>query len=761
MEFVVYLEQLLGKSIPALPAPPSDLLSRSLACRLWNVCIQVHAQLTALSPPPPTLLQDLCVLRSYCCSCLELHLPAEEMMRYWARTGKAYLDCQDMEAAAFHLQKAEQCGKEGANPPPESWFHLYKWSLELCVKRNGETGNYIQLLCDLLASLPGERLSLCYFLYKDVAYPLSEKNLLAQAIAALNACLSLASDTPRRTEQVTISARSLLCSLYLDLQAYSLASELLQQLPENAASLALRVKLLIKTEDMSAFSDLIEVIVEQGPECVHTISDLLLSSSQLMDACRLLWTATQRFQQSDLVTKWAKALFSLVTMEPSLSETADYLSTSKALEAVCSFGTCEAVLPFLWNLAVERSHAEDFQGSSSILRKIAGTTQDEEMKQNALVLLAQNEFQQGHFESALESLTQTTQNDGKPALLRLHTLLRMQAASRDSVMRTFACLRTSEEIITAVSIVLQEKETQQDWSAVQSLVSAQLVKVLQSECTDSRLPKVVKFAVQTLSSTELVLECLQACALWPGLGEEDREWLHKKAWNLAIALPPGLLAYNLLQAAERLATTVEAKQRCQLTACHVCFAGGPGVKHQEALAALRKLQPVASLQSLHREMEFEGLLVTAPGSMAEYLERTCLSAQELKTAAGAAHRLKRPDITAMCLKQLLHVNCQSEVAETAAVLRTLVCLAASSDESFCYVEQAVKVASERTYPKDELDWLVAECWNSGVKNYRLDKLILAERWMSLALRLVEKNESVHSEQMRKVYSEVMRQRYGS
>lgn len=759
MEFVVYLEQLQElQDISSFPALPSDPLSLSLASRLWNACIQLQLLLESTGSSP--LLLDLCYIRCYCCTSLASHLLPQDMVRFWARTAKAYLDCNELQEAAGCLQKAEESSKSATEVSIECKFHLYKWSLELAVKRDGDIGNYVKLLCDLLPELPGERLGLCFFLYKNVAYPLSQRSLFAHAITALNACLALTAESPRRTEEVAVKARTLLCSLYLELQAYSKARDLLRLLPTNSATLSLHTKLLILTEAMGSFPDLIKDILQQGPACAQCVCDLLLSCSQLMDACRLLWEAAQHFQQSDLVVSWAKTLFCLVTMDPALSETAEYLSINAALEAVCASDDCEPVLPFLWNLCVERSHAGDFEGSTMVLRKVLASAQDSQMKHNALVLLAQNCFRLGRLEEALESLSHTSPQDGKTALLRLHILLRLKAASRDSIASTFASLRTTEDIIAAASEVLQEREHLQDWPDAQRLVCAQLTKVMQSEVTDSRLSQVVKLAVQSASDPALTLEYLHTCALCRGLTEEDRDWLHKKAWNLAIAQSPSLLTYNLLRTAGQLATTHEQQQRCLLAACHTCFIGGLNSKYQESLAILQSIQTEAGLLSMQREVEFEGLLVAAPETLAEHLEKATLSAENLKSAAGAAFKLRRPDIAALCLKQLLRVS-QDDVAETAAVLRTLAILAASCDESFCYVEQAVKVAAERVYPREEVEWLLALCWNNGVKNYRLDKLVWAERWMSVAMRLVEKSESAHSEQMRKVYSEVLRQRYDS
>jgi len=759
MEFVVYLEQLQElKDLSALPALPSDPLNLQLASRLWNACIQL--QLLFESTGSSALLLDLCHIRCYCCTSLAPYLPPQDMVKFWARTAKAYLDCNELHGGTSCLQKAEDSDKLATEVSAECKFHLYKWSLELAVKRDGDIGNYVQLLCNLLPELPGERLGLCYFLYKDVAYPLSHRSLFAHAITALNACLTLAAESPRRTEEVAVKARTLLCSLYLELQAYSKARDLLRLLPTNSATLSLHTKLLIMTECMGSFPDLIKDILQHGPACAECVCELLLNCSQLMDACRLLWEAAQHFQQSDLVVSWAKTLLCLVTMDPALSESAEYLSTNAALQAVCETGCCEPVLPFLWNLCVERSLAGDFEGSTAVLRKVLASVQDGQMKHNVLVLLAQNSFRLGKLEEALESLSHTSPQDGKAALLRLHILLRLQAASRDSIASTFTSLRSTEDIVTAASEVLQEREHLRDWPEAQRLVCAQLTKVMQSEVTDSRLSAVVKLAVQSASDPALALEYLHTCALCRGIAGEDRDWLHKKAWNLAIAQSPSLLTYNLLRTAGQLAMTQEQQQRCHLAACHMCFAGGLTTKYQEALVMLQQIQACAGLQSMQREVEFEGLLVAAPETLAEHLEKAVLSAGNLKSAAGAAFKLHRPDIAALCLKQLLRVS-QDDVAETAAVLRTLSILAASCDESFCYVEQAVKAAGERTYPREETEWLLALCWNNGVKNYRLDKLVWAERWMSAAMRLVEKSESAHSEQMRKVYAEVLRQRYDS
>ena len=760
MEFVVYLEQLLDiKGLTSLPAPPSDPLSLPLASRLWNACIQLQLLLESTSPQSALLL-SLCHIRYFCCVSLSSQLQAADLVKFWARTAKAYLDCDDIQSAANCIQYAEESGETAIEVPVEAKFHLCKWSLELAVRRDGDIGNYVKILCEMVPAIPGERIGLCYFLYKDVAYPLSRRSLFAHAITALNACLTMAADSPRRTEEVTIKAKTLLCSLYLELQAYSKAKELFRLLPANPSTLTLHVKLLISTESMGSFPDLISDILQQGPDCTQSVCDLLLSCSQLMDACRLLWAAAQRFQQRDLIVNWAKTLFCLVTMDPSLSETAEYLSTAKAVEAVCKCGNCEPVLPFLWNLCVERSHAGDYEGSISLLRKILESAEDSQMKQNALILMAQNQFHMGKLEEALESLVNTSPQDGKAALLRLHVLLHMRAASKDSISSTFACMRNTEDIISVVSEVLQERENLPNWPEVQRLLCAQLTKAAQSEIADARLPKVMMFAIQTATDPTLALEYLQICALYRGADEMDRDWLHQKAWNLAIAQSPGLLAYNLLRIAGQLTRNSECQQRCLLAACHMCFTGELIAKYQEALAMVQQMHVSAALQSMHLEVEFEGLLVAAPGNVAEHFEKAALSVENLKTAAGAAFRLRRPDIAALCLKQVLRMD-QADVAEMAAVLRTLVTLAASSEESFCYVEQAAKAAGECTYPREEIEWLLALCWNNGVKNYRLDKLVWAERWMSVAMCLVEKSESAHSEQMRKVYSEVLRQRYDS
>ena len=755
MDFVVYLEQLLDcKDLAVLPAPPDTPLSESLACRLWNACIKLQQQLE--SSGPISLLLDLCQIRKYCCTSLALHHSPEDMVKFWARTGKAYLDCEDTQSANCCLQHAEDCNKAATLVPPEAVFHLHKWSLELAVNRDGEIGNYVKLLCDLIPALPGERLGLCYFFYQHVATPLAHQSRLAHAATVLNACLALAAESPKRAEEVTMKARSLLCSLYLDLQVSSKASELLSLLPMNAATLTLQVKLLIQTDALQSFSGLVERILQEGPACSHSISDLLLSSNQLMDACRLLWAATQLFQGNDFRVKWAKALFRLVATDPSLSDTAEHLSTSRALEAVS--GDCEAVLPFLWNLGVERSHAGDMEGSIVVMRKVVDNARSPERKHQALVLLAQNQVRLGQLEKALETLVQTTLNDGKPALLRLQVLLRMQGVSRDTVVSTFASLTTAEDLLTAASLLLEERNNLPDWPEIQSLVCQQLISVLQSASADDRLMKVIKFAVQVATDPTTALHYLQACADWAELDEEARDWLHRQAWNLAITHPPDLRAYHLLHTAAQLTRSTEQKQRCLLAACHVCFAGKLEAKYQEAL---EQVQRIPASDSLKREVEFEGWLVTAPATLAEYLERGNLTSQELKTAAGAAFRLQRTDLAAMCLKQLLHVQKHSDVAETAAVYRTLVTLAASAEESFCYAEQAVKLASERPYPRAEAEWLLALCWNSGIKSYHQDKLVWTERWLSAALQLVEKSHSAHSEQMRKVYAEVLRQRYDS
>lgn len=755
MDYVVYLEQLLDcKDISVLPAPPTTPLSESLACRLWNACIKLQQQIESSGPAGPLL--HLCQIRQYCCTSLALHHSPEDMVKFWARTGKAYLDCEDTQSASYCLQKAEDCSKAATLVPPEAWFHLYKWSLELAVKRDGEIGNYIKLLCDLTPTLPGERLGLCYFLYKDVAIPLSHKSRLAHAAAALNACLALTAESPKRAEEVTVKARSLLCSLYLELQVCSKARELLSLLPTNAATLTLQVKLLVQTDALQSFPALVEQILQEGPACAHSICDLLLSSNQLMDACRMLWAATQRFPHDDFEGKWATTLFRLVAMDPSLSDSAECLSTSKALESVNS--DCEAVLPFLWNLGVERSHAGDLEGSIDVMRRVVGSSQCPERKHQALVLLAQNQARLGQLEKALETLTQTTLNDGKPALLRLHVLLRMQGVSRDTIVSTFASLTTAEDLLTAASLILEERKSLPDWSAIELLVCEQLISVLRSSSTDSRLMKVIQFAVQVATEPAVALNYLQACAVWAGIGEKERDWLYWQAWNLAIAHQPDLLAYHLLHTASLLTQSTEKQQQCLLAACHVCFVGKLEDKYQEALEQVRR---APGSDSLRREVEFEGWLVTEPGTLAEYLEKENLTPQELLTAAGAAFRLRRTDLAAMCLKQLLHVQKQSDIAQTAAVYRTLVTLATSTEESFCYVEQAVKLASERSYPRAEVEWLLALCWNNGIKSYHQDKLVWTERWLSAALQLVENCHSAHSEQMRKVYAEVLRERYDS
>lgn len=762
MEFVVYLEQLLDlKTLSSLPTPPPTPLSESLSCRLWNACIKLQQQLECICPPPTALLLDLCHIRQHCCHSLARQHPPEDMIKFWVRTGKAYLDCQDIQSASDCLQKAEECSQLATAVPPAAWFHLYKWSLELAVKSDGEIRNYIQLLCDLISTLAGERLGLCYFLYKDVALPLSQKARLAHATTALTACLALAADCPKRAEELTIKARSLLCSLYLELQASSKAKELLRLLPVNSDALILHVKLLIQTDDMESFPNLIEQILQEGPASSQSISDILLSSSQLMDACKLLWAAAQRFQRSDFETKWAKTLFCLVSMDPSLSETAEYLSTNRALEAVCRNGDYEQVLPSLWNLGVERSHAGDLEGSTAVLRRVVASAQDPERKHQALVLMAQNQLRMGRLEEALESLAQTTSRDGQPALLRLCILLRMQGVSLDTVTNTFASLTADDDVITAASQVLEARKNLSDWSEVQRLVCTQLIKILQSAQANDRLAQVIKFAVQEATDPAVALTYFQACAAWEGLGVDDRDWLQWQAWNLAITQPPCLLASHLLHSSGQLARSTLQQQRCLLAACHVCFAGKLTTKYHEALAKVQDMQVCEQLLSLKREVEFEGLLVCDPGTLAEYLEKGNLCPQDLKTAAGAAFRLQRMDVAAMCLKQLLQVDKSGDIGETAAVYRTLVKLAASSDESFCFVEQAAKVVDERSYPREETEWLLALCWNNGIKNYHQDKLVWAERWMSVALHLVEQSESAHSEQMRQAYSEVLRLRYSS
>jgi hypothetical protein len=84
---------------------------------------------------------------------------------------------------------------------------------------------------------------------------------------------------------------------------------------------------------------------------------------------------------------------------------------------------------------------------------------------------------------------------------------------------------------------------------------------------------------------------------------------------------------------------------------------------------------------------------------------------------------------------------QQQAEKASRVVRKLI-TSADRDSSFQHFETALKLASQQgqlhgAWPEQELDWLVASAWNSGVFFSRILAYTKAERWMSLAMSLAK------------------------
>jgi len=75
-----------------------------------------------------------------------------------------------------------------------------------------------------------------------------------------------------------------------------------------------------------------------------------------------------------------------------------------------------------------------------------------------------------------------------------------------------------------------------------------------------------------------------------------------------------------------------------------------------------------------------------------------------------------------------------------------------------YIENMLNVVTPE-WPKDELEWILATSWNHGLKSYRIGALERADRWMSLALKVVQFTGDEYLAHMKDIYQDVMKQRY--
>ena len=101
----------------------------------------------------------------------------------------------------------------------------------------------------------------------------------------------------------------------------------------------------------------------------------------------------------------------------------------------------------------------------------------------------------------------------------------------------------------------------------------------------------------------------------------------------------------------------------------------------------------------------------------------------------------------MCLEKCLDYekDCQT--------LRELISISNNFEDAEKYLDLALSFYSHIT-DSYEIDWIVAVCWNNGIRLYSTNQNCFAKKWMTYALKFAEKCNHAIYDRIFNLYNEI-------
>ena len=93
------------------------------------------------------------------------------------------------------------------------------------------------------------------------------------------------------------------------------------------------------------------------------------------------------------------------------------------------------------------------------------------------------------------------------------------------------------------------------------------------------------------------------------------------------------------------------------------------------------------------------------------------------------------------------------IAKECETLRELIKISNNFDEAEEYLKIAYDLYTENT-DIDEIDWIIAVCWNNGTRSIGTFQYTNSRNWMQYALKFSEKFKHTLVERMRNIYNEL-------
>lgn len=762
MECFQYLENQLTRPPDTWSLElPTDLPhTLEFARGLWNFGIK-FSQAVRDSTSSVTLLK-VADLRRRACELLQIHSEAGEGAKFWGRAGKSYLDSGATDQALDCLKAAEDLmqGLMGIDKDSqELQFNLKIWTAEVYLKqRNPGLFEVLKDCSELVQALPFEKFRLARMILVDIADFKYKTGEFSAAAKFLELCLIVAENPPKHHESLIdlqLKAKQMLAACWLELGNAQKAKLLHDDLVQDVTSITLGLKIAVLQNDYYKTQEAVEKLVAEGASIAElmTAIDILLGANKLVEACKALMTVASRLDVEEVLFRWFQILFSLNVINGSMDDSLPYLDIFHVLNRIkkCVATRLPELKKLLWEYAVELHFTTEYSSSNLVLESHYFAYADSLERIQAAVLIAQNHLALGDSTKALGALN-TVPASSISNMLKCQVLLDQGNLTTDRFSELLLEIKERDHLLS-----LSNEFVKRQRSELSAILSKQIVK----HCNGlDNLGELLCIVAQAESEPETLTE-IGFRALREVTDVKVLNWLHRWIWNCGIKAPSSVYASYLMYVSAELALKAEnedeAVQAYEAAASY--FFEDPSAAHKVSMPSiLAKLEELGSSEI--DCFKFQQGLASAPHTLPDFIETTEYSADTYLELASLAHKAQHKDLTSMCLKRAVQLKASMPIATLSLAYRELVSLAHSSEEAYFYAEAALKLSEQKPdWPKVELSWLLATSWNFGIKYYKQFSLNTAERWLSLALRAAERTSDVSCDQMRQVYSDVLKMRY--
>jgi hypothetical protein len=728
---IEYLSSLLKKPVNEwmLDMDLSRIHTKEEGISLWNISIK----LTELSGESNTTLKGLARLRLRACEILSVHFTPTESDKYWLRTSKAFIDSQDFELASKCLGSIDI----DRNPDAELKFNFYFWKTQLQFLTQKEYFEPLKQSLLLSKELPNEKFRLARYLYVEVCGKLQSHKNYQDMIDVLIMCQEITQGILYEPlKQIYQQSKLLLCDCFIETSKFEKSEFLLDEIPDSVQKLLLNLKLKIYTDSFDEILKIMQqMVLEADVKALDTGVDMLVNRNKLVDACKCLHIIAQKHKNSEVLLKWFKILFALQTVN-GLDTTIEYLNMKKVLNLMSSLSSTDYEYKnLLWDYINELYYMNEKQTALEYAEKFYICLTEGSETQAGLIFCAKCYVELNYPVNAL-NLLNTMHNS--PEVDSLTIRARVQTGDLKSVNLESLKKLPALEIVK----VLQELMNY-DFSLFDKFIK--------------ELGEVLVNFVDNLQHKTLLLKWLcendgNRLGLYLNLALEsldskDLEYFFARAWNSAIETQ-GTEARG-----DRMMLCLNIGEKCGMVSTadgmyvfiNTCYAiiSDKIAKYYEDLYKKLSSIPEYLISQELALIQFElQILLKIPIQIAlpddyEYIKRLSyitLSHNEY-------------EYSKMCLEKCLDYEITPET------LRELIKISNNFEEAEKYLKIAADTYTDAT-DKDEVDWMIAVCWNNGVRLLNSFQSLHAKKWVFYSLKFTEKCKHELEHKMRSLYNDI-------